>query len=211
LLLSGPIAPPYPGAPQRTADVADAKGLLEWLVSRVGSGHLRYEPTAVMDRVEHPGRTAAVVSELDSGMRLELGRVGELDPRYLAAVGARAEHVVVATVDLEGLARLRPTERQVAAPDRLPAVDRDISVVLARSRPAGEVDAIIRAAGGSHLRSVRLFDVYQGPPLGDEELGLGYRLRFQPTDRPIEEADLDGTIAKITDALSARLGARLRT
>jgi phenylalanyl-tRNA synthetase beta chain len=211
LLLSGPVTPPYPGAPQRNADVADAKGLLEWLVSRVGSGHLRYEPTAVMDGVEHPGRTAAVVAELDSGMRLELGRVGELDPRYMAEVGARAEHVVVATLDLEGLARLRPTERQVAAPDRLPAIDRDISVVLARSRPSGEVDAIIRAAGGSHLRSVRLFDVYQGPPLGDEEVGLGYRLRFQPTDRPIEEADLDATIARITDALSARLGARLRT
>jgi phenylalanyl-tRNA synthetase beta subunit len=60
------------------------------------------------------------------------------------------------------------------------------------------------------LRSVRLFDRYAGPPLGAHEISLGFRLRFEPADRPIDEAELDERIAGIVSQLWDRLGARLR-
>ena len=45
-----------------TTDVASVKGLLEMLVARLAGARLVYETTATRDRVEHPGRTAAVAA-----------------------------------------------------------------------------------------------------------------------------------------------------
>jgi phenylalanyl-tRNA synthetase beta chain len=210
ILLAGPVDPPAPGQPRREADVTDLKGLLEWLVERLADGSVRYEPAPIRTGVDHPGRTALVVLELPSGHRVELGRVGELDPRFLAGAGARSARAIVATVDLEGLARAQPERIRLDRLERVPGADRDIAVVVDRRRPAGEVEAIIRAAGGPLLRRVRLFDRYEGPQVGPEEVSLAYRLRWESTAGPIQEADLDVAVRRITDALADRLAARLR-
>ncbi len=210
ILLAGDADPPSWAVPSRSADVSDVKGLVEWLVARLTDGAVRYEPAPIRLGVDHPGRTALVVAVLPSGHRMELGRVGELDPRYLAAVGARAERVAVATIDLDGLDRIRTREIRVGALERVPAAERDISVVVPTTRPAADVEATIRAAGGPLLRSVWLFDRYEGPPLAGDEVALGYRLRFEPGERAFEESDIEGVIGSVVESLRDRLGARLR-
>lgn len=210
LLLVGAAAPPAPHRPRRNWDVADAKGLVEWLVERVAQGRVGFEPAIPLSLVEHPGRTALIAVGLPSGHRVELGRVGELDPRYLASYGARAERAIFASVDVDVLSRLAPTQRRVPMLERTPGADRDISVVIDASRPQNEVEALMHAAGGPYLRSVRLIDTYEGPPLADGESSLTYHLRFEPGARPLEESDPQTAVADIVAALRDRLGARIR-
>ncbi|MEO7118660.1 MAG: phenylalanine--tRNA ligase subunit beta, partial [Candidatus Limnocylindrales bacterium] len=163
----------------------------------------------IREGVEHPGRTATVFVETEAGHRMELGHVGELDPRYLAANDVRSERVAHVLIDLDGLDRLAPN-RRVGTLERLPGAERDIAVVVDRTRGAGEVIDVIHAAGPASLRSVRLFDRYQGPPLTDRQMSLAFRLRFEPGERPLEESELDAAVQDITAALAERLGARLR-
>jgi phenylalanyl-tRNA synthetase beta chain len=210
LLLAGAASPPSPDAPARSVDLGDAKGLVEWLVERLGGGPLRYEPGVIRDGVDHPRRTASVVGSLPDGERLALGTVGELDPRLLAHLDVRAERVVVAEVDLEALARLAPSVRRADHLERLPAAERDLAVVVDQTTPAGEVLAVVRESGGSLLRTARLFDRYQGPPLGEHEVSLAVRLRFEPVDRPIADGELDAAVDEVARALKDRLGARRR-
>ena len=91
--------------------------------------------------------------------------MGELDPRYLAAYDVRAAHVVVADLDLAALAATVPDRRRASAARRgcrrWSATSRSW---CGRTDAAGEVEAVIRAAGGPLLREVRLFDRYQGRP-----------------------------------------------
>jgi phenylalanyl-tRNA synthetase beta chain len=141
---------------------------------------------------------------------MELGRVGELDPRYRGAAEVRAAQVAFAEIDLGGLARLEPARRHVDVLERVPGVERDISVVVDASRPAAEVEAIIRAAAGPLLHEVRLVDRYHGPQLEKGKISLSYRLRFEPGSRPLGEQDLDRLLDGVVGALSERLGARLR-
>jgi len=139
-----------------------------------------------------------------------LGRVGELDPRYVAVTGVRAERVAFALVDVAVLLAASGVARRVTPWPRVPAVERDLALIVPLGQPAGEVEALIRAEAGELLRELRLFDRYEGPPLAAGELSLAYRLRLQAADRTLTDEDVDALLERLVVALGERLGARLR-
>jgi len=94
--------------------------------------------------------------------------------------------------------------------EHLPGVERDIAVVVAAERPAGELEAIIREHGGPSLRNVSLFDRYRGAPLDEGEVSLAYRLRFEADDEPLSEVEIEAAVVRVVSVLCDRLGARLR-
>ena len=74
-----------------------------------------------------------------------------------------------------------------------------------------DVEAAIRRHGGPLLRSIRLFDIYRGRPLTDDEKSLAYRLAFQADHRTLVETEVDDAVAGVTSGLVADVGGRLRT
>ncbi len=201
--------------PGHAADAADLKGLVTWLAARLGRGPLRFGPVAAaLAGVEHPGRIAEVLGTVPapgSGGQTTFGRVGELDPRYLAAVGTRAERVAFALLDLAALTREVGHDRRVIPWPRVPAVERDLALIVAAGQAAGPVEASIRAEAGELLRGLHLFDRYEGPPLAAGEVSLAYRLRLQAADRTLTDDDVEALLARVVATLEARFGARLRT
>ena len=92
---------------------------------------------------------------------------GSWIPGYLAACDVRAERVAFAEIDLDGLARLVPASRRVDVLERVPGIERDISVAVDESRAAGEVEAVIR--GGRRPAAPRRAAgrSLPGPPAGE--------------------------------------------
>ncbi|MEX1295789.1 MAG: phenylalanine--tRNA ligase subunit beta [Candidatus Limnocylindrales bacterium] len=191
-------------------DVALAKGFLERLAARLTWTRLAYEPVAPRIGVEHPGRTAAVVAVADHGDSTIVGRVGELHPSLLEAYGVSAAHVVFAELRLGAFDRLVPERLRVGRLEHLPGIERDIAVVVPEGTGSGQVEAVIREAGGPNLRAVTLFDQYRGTPLSEDEKSLAYRLRFEFVDDGPGEEVVDPAMERMVAVLSARLGARLR-
>ncbi len=70
--------------------------------------------------------------------------------------------------------------------------------------------SVIVELGGPLLASCRLIDRYQGAPLAADEIGLTWRLRFEPGDQPLDEARLNERLIAIEAAVQQRLGARRR-
>jgi phenylalanyl-tRNA synthetase beta chain len=191
------------------ADIGDLKGLVSWLADRLGLGRLAFAPAAARDGVEHPGRLGAVTSS-GPGPAVQLGRVSELHPSYLAAYEIRAARVAYAEIDFEELERRVPQRRAVQTPPRVPAVERDLAVIVPESQPAAGVEAVIRDAAGELLREVDLLSRYEGPQLAPDEVSLAYRLRLQAADRTLTEEEVRALLDAVTRALAERLGARLR-
>jgi phenylalanyl-tRNA synthetase beta chain len=211
LILCGRERPPTHDRSAGALDVPEAKGLLESLAARLAVCRLTYEPAEPWAGVEHPGRTARVSAVPADGSPVVIGRVGELHPRLLAAYGARAEHVVFAEVDLASFSGVMPHRRRIGRLDQRPGIERDIAVVVALERPAGEVESLIHEHGGEHLREARLFDLYRGAPLRTGEKSLAYRLRFEPGEGTLDEGDVEAAVERVVAVLSARLGAHLRS
>ncbi|MFN8621894.1 MAG: phenylalanine--tRNA ligase subunit beta [Chloroflexota bacterium] len=210
ILLAGTASPVTWHGPARAAELADLTGLVAWLADRLGSARVHLEPADARPGVDHPYRTAMAVAITADGSRMELGRVGELHPGFLAAYDIRAEHVVIADLSLDALERLVPDRLRVGSPPRLPSVERDIAWVTDAGRAAGDVVSVIRAAAGPLLRDVLVFDRYQGAPLAPDEVSLAFRLRFEPADGPVDDVTLDSLMVGVSVALRDHLGGRLR-
>lgn len=218
ILLAGDRVAQAWDQPARAADLGDAKGLVAWLLARLHGPEPRFVATEPQAGVEHPGRSAGIVAEPSGpstagpsdGGPVALGRVVELDPRYLDASGVRAERAVVALVALDPLAALLAEQWRVAGLPRVPPVERDLAIVVPAGRAAGEVEAVLRAEGGPLLREVRLFDRYVGEPLAAGEVSLAYRLRLQAEERTLTDPEVEALLGRVVAALAERFGARRR-
>ena len=208
IALTGALEPASWNRPHRPADLDDAKGLIELLGRRLGFDAPTYRPLTD-EPLLHPGR-AATVSATRNGETVLSGVVGEVHPAVADASEVRGARVVVAEVELAGLASGRLADVQAVAPSRHQASELDLAIVVPEGTPAAAIADAIRSAGGPDLRSVELFDIYRGSPLAGDEKSLAWRLVFQADDRTLTEAELDTAIDTIHDA-TMRVGGRIRT
>ena len=208
IALAGALDQPSWNRPRRVADLDDAKGLIE-LVCRV----LGLEPPAwqvlVGEPLLHPGRAARVSATADGRVALG-GLLGELHPTIGDEADLRGARLIVAELEIAGLAAGRPADVQAAPPPRHPAAERDLAIVVAETVEAASVAAAIRSAAGPDLASSALFDIYRGAPLAADEKSLAWRLVFQAEDRTLTEAEIEASVARITAAIGD-IGGRIRT
>ncbi|MBA2700305.1 MAG: hypothetical protein H0U58_01220 [Chloroflexi bacterium] len=205
IALTGPAAFARWDQPERVYDLDDGKGLVELLARRLGQPSPTYEPLTDDPRF-HPGRTA----RMRAGDAIA-GRLGEIHPALLEAIEVRTTRVIVAELAIAGLSGGAPDAPLVWTPPRQPAVARDLAVVVAETRPAGDVAASIRRHGGPWLRSLHLFDIYRGHPLAPDEKSLAYRMTFQSEERTLTDTDMDDAMAAVRAGLDNDVNGRVRT
>ena len=76
--------------------------------------------------------------------------------------------------------------------------------------PAADVDEAIRQAGGSLLKDIKLFDVYQGSQLPSGKKSLAYHLTFESPKKTLTDKEVRKQREKILQQMERRFGARLR-
>jgi phenylalanyl-tRNA synthetase beta chain len=152
----------------------------------------------------HPGRTA----ELHVGDRV-VGVAGELLPS-LAHQLDLPRVVAVVELDLDALIELGGGQAAPAQLGTLPAATQDLSLVVSRETPAGEVLAAVVAGAGALLENARLVDDYRGTGLPDGRKSLTFALRFRASDRTLTAAE--ASEAKLAGAARAAelFGATIR-
>jgi phenylalanyl-tRNA synthetase beta chain len=208
LALTGALEEPSWNRPRRVADLDDVKGVIELVCRRLGFDAPSWAPLTG-EPLLHPGRAARVAATNDGALALS-GVLGELHPTRADEVDLRNARLVVAELDIAGLAGGRLKDVRAAAPPRHPAAERDIAIVVPESTEAADIAAVISPAAGPELASVHLFDIYRGTPLAPDEKSLAWRLVFQAEDRTLTEAEIEAAVATITSAVG-RIGGRVRT
>jgi phenylalanyl-tRNA synthetase beta chain len=167
----------------------------------------------------HPGRCAAIfVRAGDGSQQTEwlAGYAGELHPRAIQAFGLPARTSAL-ELDLSAVLAAAQGSGPVQAPvlSAYPLATQDVALIVADSVPAAAVEAALRdgatrAADGTLLEDVRLFDVYTGEQVGPGRKSLAYTLRFRAPDRTLTAAEVAGARTAAVDEAAARVGAELR-
>ncbi len=200
-LWAGPAAQEQWGQPTRKADFFDVKGDLEALLA-----HLTPEFNKLAHPALHPGRSAAICLN-----GREIGFIGEIHPQWiqkyeLAGPGQGAP--VVFECDLEAwLAAKMPTYQEVS---KYPAVTRDLSLTVPKTQALGPLLRSLEEAAAGLVKSISLFDVYQGKGVPEGQKSLAFRVVMQHSERTLADAEVDAMMAKLIEQASKEFGGALR-
>jgi phenylalanyl-tRNA synthetase beta chain len=181
------------------ADFYDAKATVAGILEALGA-EVRWE--APGSSWLHPRHSARLLAGKD-----EVGEAGELHPRVAAAFEL-PRGVLAFRLSLDALLRIARMVPQHRSIPRLPAVLRDLAVVVDDGAPAAAVEALVREE--PLVESVTLFDVYRGAPLPQGKKNLAFAISYRAPDRTLTDAEADAAHARIVKRLAQKLGAELR-
>ncbi len=197
----------YDGAWNRERDEVDfydLKGILESLLAALGMPSATFSATTSVNYL-HPGKSALV--QVDGR---PLGVMGEIHPSVANAFDLEKK-VYLAEIDLGVLLDGWVHRRQYKALPKYPGSLRDLAFLASADITAQEIEAVVRTAAGPLLRSVSLFDVYEGKQVPEGKRSMAFSLQFQADDRTLKDEEVDSSIAQIISALQASLKISLRS
>ncbi|TBR08085.1 MAG: phenylalanine--tRNA ligase subunit beta [Rugosibacter sp.] len=196
-LAAGFAAPDQWGVPPRRVDFYDVKADVEVLFS---PHELSFEP--VIHSAFHPGRSARAMLN-----NQPVGVLGELHPRWVEKYSL-GQAPVVFELELTALLMTPPTEYTEVS--RLPAVIRDLALVVPQTQPSSAVRNALLAAAPALVRDIMLFDVYQGKGLSENQKSLAFHIVMQDTQRTLEDAEIEDVVARLLVVAQNDFGASLR-
>ena len=179
------------------------KGEVEAIFSALNLPKAEYEAESNHPAF-HPGRCAKV----SMGGKV-LGYLGQIHPLVAKNYGIDGE-IYCAELDLTDAFALRLPDPTYHPLPKYPGVSRDLAIVCDENITVAQAEAVISAAGGKLLRSVKLFDVYRGIGVPEHKKSLAFSMELRADDRTLTDADSEGTVAKILAALAEKLNATLR-
>ncbi|MEN8144880.1 MAG: phenylalanine--tRNA ligase subunit beta [Gemmatimonadota bacterium] len=203
-VLTGAGSPAHWAGAAGDLDVWDLKGLAETMVESLGLGRMEGGEQGAW-----PGLGGWLVPGSYEIVRdgIVIGRAGQIEPRRVdsppwghAVFGLEFELNAVA-LDEPILYRELPV---------LPAVPRDLSVVLPEAISARQVADVMRAAAPETLESLNLFDVFVGEDIDQGQRSLGWRLVFRHPDRTLTDGEVEKAMASIRTALEGSFDVRFR-
>lgn len=185
---------------KRPYDFFDVKADLEALL-------LPIDKDLVFERAEHPA--------LHPGQSAQIRKSGEV----LGFVGA-IHPKLQKSLDLNGpvymfeLCLDQTVEGQVpnfSEVSKYPEVRRDLAIVINKAVPFKDIQAVVESSAGNELVNARVFDVYTGPGLSDEEKSVALALVWQRVDRTLNDAEINESFEQVITALTKEFDARLRS
>jgi phenylalanyl-tRNA synthetase beta chain len=196
-LAAGLALPEQWGEAARTVDFFDIKGDLEALFA---PRELTFAPVSAP--ALHPGRAASVFLE-----GRNIGLIGEIHPVWVQRFELGTAPVVF-EIDLDtALSALCPASGEIS---RMPAVLRDLALLVPASVPAERVLSALREAAPATVREIVLFDVYQGKGVEIGSKSLAFRISMQDTQHTLEDAEVDEAISGLLRHIERAVGGRLR-
>ena len=137
------------------------------------------------------------------------GTLGVVDPAIAEAFGI-ALPVAAAELALRPLLSRFPPAVAVAASPSHPAIDRDLSLLVADAVTWAQVESCVWRCGMPHLERVDFVGTYRGPQVGAGRKSLTMRLLFRAPDRTLRREEVDEATRPLVPALASECGAEVR-
>ena len=208
IVLSGPLEGENWTGAARPTDLYTLKGLVDAALAAV---RLRAEYEPLGDATAHfpylhPGKAALVSVPRAGGV----GAIGQLRPDVAAAYGIDDLDLYFAALAMDRIAPAALRTATFAELGAYPPAEQDLAVIVGRDVPAAAVVEQACRAGGKLVRSVRVFDVYEGDQVPADKRSLALRVVLRSPERTLGEKDIAGVRAKILKALEREFAATLR-
>jgi len=155
----------------------------------------------------HPGRAG----ELRLGPKNTLARFGEINPKVLRELDVKGP---VVAFEIYPDAVPQPKSKSAARPlltlSAFQPIERDFAFVVDTDVEAAKVVQAARGAEKALIEDVRVFDVFEGPSLGEGKKSLAITVVLQPTENTLTDEEIEGISKTIVQAVEKATGGTLR-
>ena len=203
LLLSGKLREENWNHPEEAVDFYELKKYVWMVLDRMGID--RYALT-----IEE-----AIPQQMEYGLQYRSGNkrlllIGKLKQKLNKEFDITAP-VFYADLNWDQLLRLAAKEEVVYRPvPRFPAVRRDLALLLDQHVKFEELEQIALKSERKLLKSVHLFDVYEGKGLPEGKKSYAVSFLFRSDDKTLQDKQVDDAVKRIYKALNTSAGASLR-
>jgi phenylalanyl-tRNA synthetase beta chain len=195
-------------------DVYDAKGLALELVQRISGKRATVRLASDGERTAHLHPRGAAEILIDDVL---VGHLGPLHPDVVDALDLGGGAQIV-ELDLEALERWGKAVPQFRAIPRLPAVTRDLSLVVTEAALAGKVGEVLEHAGGELCESVELVALFRGGSVPEGQKSLTFRVvcrdpksrTLADEARTLTDKEVDEVQGRMLKVAQSEFGATLR-
>lgn len=188
--------------PDETVTYYHLKGIIEAILQRLGVNQL----------LSYKALKKSVLSEGEQLYLLKqpIGEIGFISDKLKKSVGIKNE-LVVANIDWDAvLATLKMNKVTFKELPKTFAVRRDFSLLLDESTSFREIEEIAKKTDQKLLKSVGLFDVYEGKNLPKDKKSYAVSFKFQHAEKTLKDEQVDKIMTKIRSQLTEKLNAELR-
>ena len=201
-ILAGQLGDGVYSNPYREPDFYDIKGLVEGILEVCGVVDYTLQKMDVP--TFHPGRNAAVL--LDDK---QLGTFGEAHPEVLENYDLPYKAYLF-DFDMEALVAATIFAKRFEPIPIYPTVERDLAIVVDKEVLSDMPTELIYATGGELVKSVRLFDVYEGEQVPEGKKSLAYAITYHSATETLTDKAVNALHDKVVKHLNQKLGAELR-
>ncbi len=139
-----------------------------------------------------------------------VGTIGLACPAALSAMGLDAP-IAIGELFVRPLLREWPPATTVRPLPAYPAIDRDVSALVADDVRWEQIDTLIRGLDLAQFESVAFVGTYRGRQTGAGRKSVTLRLTFRSVSSTLRREDIDPHVARAVDALTHSLGAEVRS
>jgi len=185
----------------KRSDFFYLKGLINTLLERIGLGSLKSKPTK-----------KDIFSE---GITLQMGKKGIVDfgvvkPSILKEFGIKQE-VVYADFNFDNIFQvLKNKSIKVVELSKFPSVKRDLSLLLDKDISFEEIYKLTFQVEKKLIKSVDLFDVYEGDKLPTNKKSYAVSFILQDDFKTLNDKQIDKIMKNLQHAFETNLKAELR-
>lgn len=140
-----------------------------------------------------------------------IGLMGVVGPAAAKALDAQGgSPIIVAELSVEPLVQLYPPARTLKPLARFPAIERDLSVVVAEPITWEQVHREVVGAQPALLEDVAFLVTYRGKPIDQGKKSVSFRMLFRDPASTLRHEQVDGQVNAVMSRLREKLSAELR-
>lgn len=192
---------------QRSIDVFDIKADVDAILAYIG---LSIDQCAIIENklsYYHPGRSA----QINLGKNI-IGHMGQIHPKLLKQLGIDSE-VLAFEINCSKLPEPKQKfgKRSEYNPSDFQSNIRDFSFIIDINQNIGPILSYIKNLNKKLIKSVELFDIYQGNQLADNQQSILISVKIQSNEDTLTDTELHALSQSVISGIEQKFSGKLRS
>ena len=188
---------------ERNFDFFDLKGVINTFLSKISLDNF------LNDSYYHNGNNLYKFLLTKSFMNKVLGKGGKVKKEVLSEFGIDQD-VYSFEFDLQSLMKIERIDKKFIGPSKFPKIFRDFAFIFDKAILAEEIIAHIKSEGSVLLKTVKLFDIFEGESVGVNKKSLAFSLEYGSDDRTLTEVEVEKDFTALIKSITQKFNATLR-